>query len=169
MLKPYDTVNKELREKLAMLTGGNYVFGPFIPCQIKGQPCERIFLYSGAGRSKNRPYLSVLINSQNGAVLEFRNAYVGDFADGEKYPLGGAMDYSVPTAKTAVEQGELLKKLNGLYAEVREFAFTNELDERQGSVLREYADCLKNTVPASLLAFCRDAEPQFYDWLERQG
>ena len=169
MMTTYETAAKELREKLSVLTGGSYEMGPWLPCRIQGHLCEQIFLYSATGKKRTRPYLRVLINSQTGAVLEFRNAYVEDFADGSKYPLGGTMDYSVPTAKSATEQGELLKKLDEVYAQVRTFAYAETLEEDQKTALKEYARCLERTVPAELLAFCKDAEPAFFCWLESKA
>lgn len=166
MMKNYETAARELREKLSVLTGGSYEMGPWLPCRVQEHLCEQIFLYSGTGKKRNRPYLSVLINSQTGAVLELRNAYVNDFVDGEKYPLGGVMDYSVPTARTAAEQGELLKKLNGLYGVVRTFAFADDPTQEQQEVLRDYAHCLEDAVPAALTDFCRDAQPEFFRWME---
>lgn len=168
MMKDYAVMRAELKEKLPVITGGNFAVGPFIPCRVNGRCCERVFLYGGAaGTQKSRPYLSVLLSSDNGLLLEYKNAYAGDFADTRKYPLGAPMDYGVPTAATAAEQGELIRKLDELYAQVRQFAFAETIDETQKKALAAYAGCLRDTVPAALLAFCRDAEPDFFRWLDQ--
>ncbi len=138
---------------------------PLIPCMVGGHLCERAFLYGANPGRKSRPYATVLVSSENGLLLEYRNAYAGDFADGEKFPLEKPMSYAVPHAKTADEQGELLKKLGELYREVRTFAFETELPDDKAKTLSRYADCLADTVPAELLGFMRETEKPFFTWI----
>ena len=97
----------------------------------------------------------------------FKNAYYSEFADSKKYPLTSEFDAKVPLATSAKEQIELIKNLQTLYEKVRVIAFEKNLSAENKTVLSEYANALSQTIPADLLNFCKNTEPQFFEWIAK--
>ena len=158
---------KAVKSKFTALVGNNFSFTPAIVKMANGRKCEIYFAYSGVGNKKIlRPYLKLVTDLNGGTILEFKNAYYDDFANGEKYPLGAKFDATVPISLTAKEQMERLKTLQTLYIKVRDFAFAENLSAANKQLLNQYAACLAETVPADLLNFCKDTEPEFFAWLD---
>ena len=101
----------------------------------------------------------------SGVILEFKNAYYSEFADAKKYPLNAEFDAKVPVAKSAKEQMALLNELQELYVKVRVISFTETLSDEDKQTLADYDASLSNTIPAELLAFCKDTELEFFNWV----
>lgn len=129
---------------------------------------DAAFLYPAGLFSplRPRPFAAVLLEPNSGAMLEYRNAYIHDFADSALYPMGIKLDYSVPFAKTAAEQGKLTETVNELYAAVRELAWKDALTDAERNTAAEYRACFAQAVPKALLPFYRALSPDFFKWLE---
>ena len=162
----YSEQFKAIKAKFTALVGYNFSFTPAVVKIVNGHKCEVYFAYRGIGKKILRPYLKLVTDFNGGTILEFKNAYYDDFANTEKYPLGTEFDATVPTARTAKEQMEQLKTLQRLYAQVRDFAFAENLPDTNKRLLNQYAACLAETVPADLLNFCKETEPKFFAWLD---
>ena len=86
----------------------------FVPVKRKGHILDAVFLYkAGNSRERARPFASALFEPRSGAMLEYRNAYINDFADQTKYPMEQKISYAVPFARTAKEQGKLVQTVKG--------------------------------------------------------
>ena len=166
MLISYHSIKKILRKKVSNATGASFVYSPMIPCLIDGHICERVFLYSAGSGKRSRPYITALISSESGILLEYKNSYGSEFADAEKYPLDAEMDYSVPTAKTVEEQAELVNKLESYTEKIREIAFKDNLSSDERRTISEYSECLRKTMPNELLSFIMDIEKPFFKWID---
>lgn len=169
MTREYTEILKKIRVQFTAITGDNYSLTPAIVKTANGRKCEVYFAYK-VSRDKKilRPYLKLVMDFETGLVLEFKNAYYSDFADAKKYPLNAEFNATVPVAKSAKEQMELLKNLQALYVKIRELAFARNLSSAEKNFLTDYAECLAKTVPTDLLNFCKDTEPEFFDWLRCQ-
>lgn len=157
---------KKVREQFTAILGGNYFLTSAIVKTAHERKVEVYFAYNISQQKKIlRPYLKLVTDFNNGLILEFKNAYYSEFADTKKYPLNTEFNANVPVARTAKEQMELLNSLQALYVKVREFAFDKDLSNENRRILADYADCLSKTVPTDLLNFCKDTEPEFFDWI----
>ena len=157
---------KKIKERLAAIVAGNYSLTPAIVKMAHGRKVEVYFAYN-ISRQKEilRPYLKLVTDFDKGLILEFKNAYYSEFADAKKYPLNAEFDAKVPVAKSAKEQMALLNELQELYVKVRGISFTETLSDEDKQTLADYDASLSKTVPVELLAFCKDTEPEFFNWV----
>ncbi len=159
---------KKIKEHFAAIAGNNYFLTPAIVKTAGERKAEVYFAYNISRQKKIiRPYMKLITDFDSGIILEFQNAYYSDFADAKKYPLNATFDAKVPVAKSAKEQMEFLENLRALYIKVRAFSFNKDLSTNDKQILRDYVECLSKTVPTELLAFCRDNEPEFFNWMHK--
>lgn len=167
MAKEYPELLKKIKFQFASITSSNYFFTPAIVQKMHDNKCEVYFAYDVTREKKIlRPYLKLVTDFNTGKFLEFQNAYYSEFADEKKYPLNMKFDAKVPTAKTVKEHMELVKNLQSLYEKVRVFAFEENLSDEQKKILTDYFKVLYKTLPADLLNFCKDTEPNFFNWIK---
>lgn len=147
----------------------NFSMSFFVPVRKNGYIFDTAFLYDMGDFSKVRlrPFASVILEPESEVLLEYRNAYLDDFMDADKYPMSLKIDYSVPSAKSAKEQGELVGKVNELYTAIRELAWKEGLEEHEKKVVREYYSCFCRAVPNALLPFYEALSPEFFVWLDK--
>lgn len=158
---------KKIKERLAAVAGSNYFLTPAIVKTMRTHKVEIYFAYNVSRQKKIlRPYLRLVTDFDSGVILEFKNAYYSEFADDKKYPLNLTFNAEVPVARSIKEQMVLLENLRVLYMKVREFSFDNDLSADNKQILRDYAECLSKTVPTDLLNFCKDTEPEFFNWIK---
>lgn len=158
---------KKIKEWLAAIAGNNYFLTPAIVKTVRMHKVEVYFAYNVSRQKKIlRPYLRLVTDFDSGVILEFKNAYYSEFADDKKYPLNSTFNAEVPVARSIKEQTALLENLRALYMKVREFSFDNDLSADNKQTLRNYAECLSKTVPTDLLNFCKDTEPEFFNWVK---
>ena len=157
---------KKIKEHFAAIASNNYFLTPAIVKMTGERKSEVYFAYNISKQKKIiRPYMKLITDFDSGIILEFRNAYYSDFADAKKYPLNATFDAKVPVAKSAKEQMALLNELQELYSKVRVISFTETLSDEDKQTLADYDACLSKTVPVELLAFCKDTEPEFFNWV----
>ena len=158
---------KKIKEQLAVIAGSNYFLTPAIVKTVRTRKVEVYFAYNVSRQKKIlRPYLKLVTDFDSGVILEFKNAYYSEFADDKKYPLNSTFNAEVPVARSIKEQMALLENLRALYMKVRKFSFDNDLSADNKQILRDYAECLSKTVPTDLLNFCKDTEPEFFNWVK---
>lgn len=150
-------------------TRSNFAMSFYMPVIKAGHRLDAAFLYEMGdfATMRTRPYASVLIESETGTLLEYRNAYISDFADSQNCPMSMKIDFSVPYAKTAAEQGALVARVEELYETVRELAWKEELTEDEIKAVREYWDCFQKAVPKDLLVFYKALAADFWKWIEK--
>ena len=164
--REYPEQLRKIKKCFAEIAGNNYFLTPAVVKTVRGRKVEVYFAYNISRQKKIlRPYLKLVTDFNNGIILEFKNAYYSDFAYAKKYPLTAEFDANVPVAKSAKEQSTLLNELQGLYAKIRVFAFAETLSDEEKQTLKDYAECLSKTVPTDLLNFCKDTEPEFFNWI----
>ncbi len=152
----------------ALVNGGYSVSQP-VPHMEGGYRTERVFFYPSTPKTQRvRPYAWASVSSEHGRVLSFQTCVIHDFMDTQKYPLDLMVDYSVPSAKTAKEQGELLKQYETAYEAVRMFAFDEKMDESQKKQLKEFYQLMSRTIPAGLMPYYKSLSPDFFKWIEQQ-
>ena len=167
MAKEYSELLKKIKFQFASITSINYSLTPAIVQKVRDNKCEVYFAYNVTREKKIlRPYMKLATDFNSGQFLEFKNAYYSEFADDKKYPLNIKFDAKVPTATSVKEQMELVKNLQSLYEKVREFAFEENLSDEQKKILADYCKVLSETVPADLLNFCKDTEPDYFTWIK---
>lgn len=168
MAQNYQELLKKLKIQFTAITGSNYSFTPAIVELNQNRKCEVYFAYNISPKKKIlRPYFKLVTDYKTGIILEFKNAYYSEFADSKKYPLTSEFDAKVPLATSAKEQIELIKNLQTLYEKVRVIAFEKNLSAENKTVLSEYANALSQTIPEDLLNFCKNTEPQFFEWIAK--
>lgn len=144
---------------------------PFsISCLVPVREGEHIldtaFLYGvGISAVRTRPFASVTLDPKSQTLLAYRNTYLDDFADTDRYPMSLKIDYSVPYAKSAREQGELLERINVLYESVRELAWKDSLTQEDKKAAAEYCNCFDRAIPKALIPFYEALSPEFFGWL----
>ncbi len=152
----------------ALVNGGYSVSQP-VPCVENGCRTERVFFYPNTLQTERvRPYAWASVSPEHGRVLSFQTCVIHDFMDTQKYPLDQLVDYSVPIAKTAKEQGELLKQYEAAYEEIRKFAFAEKLDEIQKNQLKIFWQLFSRTIPPGLIPYYESLSPDFFEWMKCQ-
>lgn len=164
----YKDLLKKVKRQMTEITGNGYSLTPAFVKEENGHKCEVYFAYNLSGKGDiTRPYIRLVTDYGTGIILEYRNAHYCEFANADKFPLDGKMSPKVPIAKSAAEQAELLNKLLSLYESVREFALSEDISDEERKTLAEYRQCLYDTIPAELMAFCVDAEKDFFEWIDK--
>lgn len=150
-----------------MATRDNFSMSFPAPVKKGGYILDAAFLYGmGISTVRTRPFASVVLEPKSGTLLEYRSAYLEDFADADKYPMSLKIDYSVPSAQSAKEQGELMEKVNMLYGSIRELAWKDKLTGEDERAAAEYYDCFRRAVPKDLIPFYEALSPEFFGWLQ---
>jgi len=128
---------------------------------------DAAFLYAAGTFSplRPRPFASILLEPKSRAMLEYRNSYISDFADALRCPMDRKLDYSVPFAKTAKEQGELVEAINGLYKTVRELPWKAGQTDEEQKIAAEYRSYFFKAAAKDLLPFYEALSPEFFKWL----
>lgn len=167
--------NKPSRERdvitaIQTAAGMNFAMSFLVPVKKGELILNAAFLYPTGSFSpiRTRPFASILLEPQSGAMLEYRNAYISDFADSEHYPMTMKLDYSVP-ARTAAEQRALLEKLDGLYPSVRKLPWKDDWADGERAAAAEYRQSFFKAVPETLLPFYKALSPEFYAWLREEN
>ncbi|MCH5264951.1 MAG: hypothetical protein J1F02_03555 [Lachnospiraceae bacterium] len=162
-IKSIDTI-----AAIKVATGTNFSKSFYIPVKKGDHILDAAFLYSAGSLSQTRlrPNASIIIEPGSGSILEYRNSYINDFMDSAKYPMTLELDYSVPSAKSAKEQGELVKTVNELYGDIRKMAFKETLSDAQKKTLAKYNSCFYKAVPDSLVPFYEALSPEFFQWMK---
>lgn len=156
-------MEKNMIEFLQKAIGSKFAVSFFLPMEKKGHILDSAFLYSSATNNtkRTRPFAMIIVDPKSGSLLEYKNSYIDDYMDGEKYPMNMQIDYSVPCAKTAKEQIAYMKKVNELYGIVRELFFKKELTEEERVKFAEYKENFIKAVPTALLPFYEGLTPAF--------
>ena len=152
-----------MMECLEKAIGSNFFVSFFLPIEKKGHILDTAFLYSSETYStkRTRPFARIIVDLESNLLLEYKNAYIDDYMDSEKYPLDMQVDYSVPCAKSAKEQLMYVNKVKELYRVVRELFFKKELTEDEKAVFNEYRENFMKAVPKDLLPFYEGLTPAF--------
>ena len=168
-MKSLQDIKALLAKGVHALQNGGYSVSQPIPCMEGSYRTERMFFYPSTSKVERvRPYAWASVSSEHGRVLSFQYCAIRDFMDTQKYPLDQIVDYSVPSAKTAKEQGELLKLYDAAYETVRTFAFAEKTDETQKSQLKDFQQVVSRTIPAGLMPFYESISPDFFKWMKSQ-
>lgn len=168
-MKSLQDIKALLSKGVHALGNGGYSVSQPIPCMESGYRTERMFFYPSTSKAERvRPYAWVSVSSEHGRVLSFQYCAIRDFMDTQKFPLDQIVDYSVPSAKTAKEQGELLKQYDAAYEAVRTYAFTEKPDETQKSQLKDFQQLMNRTIPAGLIPYYESLSPDFFKWMKQQ-
>lgn len=167
--------NKPSRERdviaaIQTAAGMNFAMSFLVPVKKGEMILNAAFLYPTGSFSptRTRPFASILLEPQSGAMLEYRSAYISDFADSERCPMTMKLDYSVP-ARTAAEQRALLEKLDGLYPSVRKLPWKDGWTDGEKTAAAEYRQTFFKAVPETLLPFYEALSPEFYVWLREEN
>ncbi len=140
----------------------------FLPVKKNGHILDTAFLYSSntAFVKRTRPFAMIIVEPKTGNLLVYKNAYIDDYMDAEKYPMDMQVDYSVPCARTVKEQAGYLNKVNELYGSVRELMFKEELTAEETAVFAEYKENFHKAVSAELLPFYEGLSPEAFSKLK---
>lgn len=159
----------DIFEAIKTATRSNFAMSFYVPVKKAGHCLDAAFLYEMGNFTtmRARPYASVLVEPETGMLLEYCNAYISDFADSLNCSMSQKIDYSVPYAKTAAEQGALVARVEELYETVRKLAWKEELTENEKNAVREYWDCFQKAVPKDLLVFYKALAAEFWEWIEK--
>ena len=152
---------------LKTASGADFTMSFFLTVKKGEHILDASFLYAAGNFNTvwTRPFASAVFEPETGAVLVYRNCYVDDFADSSSYPMTCRVDYAVPFAKTAEEQGELVKRIQELYFVIRLLPWKESLDEKEKRAAGMYRDSFFKAVPKGLLPFYQALSPEFYEWL----
>lgn len=155
---------------LQMATKMNFAMSFLVPVKKGEHILDAAFLYGTGSFSvmRTRPFASILMEPNTKALLEYRNAYFDDFMDSAQYPMALKLDYSVPYASSAKEQGELVRKVQELYGSIRALPWKDGLDVSEKEMAMEYDNCFYRAVPRALLPFYEALSPEFFAWLKQQ-
>ncbi len=135
--------------------------------QNNGKKADCYFVFSNHPNArKGRPYAWLHIDSETGGLMQFAHCSVWDFAERLQVPLEQEIDYSAPMEGTHREIIEAKVKFSRLYGEIREFAFSDALDERQKEKVMQYQELQAQVIGEELLAYYKCLSPQFYSWIE---
>lgn len=147
--------------------GSDFSMSFFVPAKKGGYILDAAFLYGMGDFSpvRTRPFASVLIEPDTGTMVEYCNACIRDFVDSGQYPMWKKIDYTVPYAKSAREQGGLVNEVNELYKSIREFPWKDNLNEDEKTKADRYRSCFYKAVPKALLPFYQGLSPEFFRWL----
>lgn len=148
---------------LKTATGANFAMSFAMPVCRNGMVLDAAFLYATGVPSnmRTRPFAMIVYDPASGTLLKYQNAYLDDFM-GEGRSMAEKVDYSVPGAVSAREQGELVRKVNALYEEVRGFALKETLSAEETEKLGAYKESFFKAVPAGLLPYYEALSPDFY-------
>jgi hypothetical protein len=168
-MKSLQDIKALLAKGVHALQNGGYSISQPVPCIEGSYRTERVFFYPSTLKIERvRPYAWASVSSEHGRVLSFQYCAINDFMDTQKHPLDQIVDYSVPSAKTAKEQGELLKQYDTAYDAVRTFAFADKLDETQRNQLKSFQQLMSRTIPAGLMPYYESLSPDFFKWMKQQ-
>lgn len=151
-------------------SGMNFAMSISVPVKKGKHILNAVFLYPTGSFSpvRTRPFASILLEPESGAMLEYRSSFISDFADRERFPMTTKLDYSVSVG-TAVEQRELLETLERLYPTVRELPWKDGRTVEEQESASQYRKCFFKAVPEALLPFYEALSPEFYAWLREEN
>ncbi len=152
----------ELRKVLNL----NFAVSYFVPVVVNGNIVDAAFLYtSAAEKEKTRPFGKVILDHKTGALLEYTNSYLNDFADSEKYPMTTKIDYSLPAEVTVADQAIAIKMINTYYDDICQVVFKDDISDEIKDKIRKYKELFYKSVPASLLPFYEALSCEYFQWL----
>lgn len=168
-MKSLQEIKALLAKGVHALQNGGYSVSQPVPCIEGSFRTERVFFYPSTPKVERvRPFAWAILSSEHASVLSYQHCVINDFMDTRKYPLDLMVNYSVPSAKTAKEQGELLKQYDMAYEAVRTFAFAEKLEEAQKKQLKDFKQLMNRSIPAGLMPYYESLSPDFYQWMKSQ-
>lgn len=141
-----------------------------VPGRAREFIVERFFLFPNLPQStKPRPYAWFSVDMQSGAMVHFSHCRVEDFAAQLNIPLEMEVDYRPAVGISVREARRKRQEYEDLYAHIREYAFSKELEPEQREQVREYLGLQRDLFQEPLLQFYRMLSPEFYTWTEKQA
>ncbi len=153
--------------ELKKIVNVNFAVSYFIPVIINDNMVDTAFLYSSTAtvKERTRPFAKVMFEHSSGNLLEYKNSYICDYMNSDKYPMTTKINYSLPSEISAIEYGEIVKKVNSYYDMICEFAYKAEVAEENKEKIREYKSLFYASVPEALLPYYEALSPEFFEWL----
>lgn len=170
MEKNLEALRNRMLMSLKSAAGTNFGVSFLFPVLKNVITVDAAFLYTVGTNSarRTRPFAMIVIDPQTGSLLKYQNAYFEDFMNPEEYPMNLQVDYSVPSAQTAKEQGALIKKVNELYEGVRGIAWKDAYTKEEEKLFAEYKESFYKAVPVGLLPFYEALSPEFFAKLKER-
>lgn len=139
----------------------------FVPVIIKDVLVDVAFIYSAitGSKARTRPFAKVMFEHNGSGLIEYKNSFIDDFMDSEKYPITTEVDYSFPADVSVRELGENMKKVNSCYDEICELAYKTELSDEEKAKVCEYKDLFIKSTPEALMPYYEALSPEFFEWL----
>ncbi len=152
---------------LERLVNSEIAISYFIPAVIDDKIVDVAFIYSSLAtvQKKTRPFAKVMFEHKNGGLIEYKNSYIDDYMDSDKYPMTTKIDYSLPGEVSVAEQVEAMKKINAYYDEICELAYKTDISDESKEKIREYKTLFYKSVPEMLLPYYEALSPEFFIWL----
>ncbi len=153
-------VGKDLAELLA--DGCSYSLP--VAVERAGRLFDALFLYKPELGARARPTGWILMDSASGNLAVLADCEVMDFVVPDLLPPEAAQE-SYLKNQTPKKISQMRAKINDLYDEIREFAYSDTLNESQAAIIEEYKDLfLKMSLPEHY-AFYFALSPNYFHWL----
>lgn len=142
----------------------------FIPCMEGGRLTERAFIYPFTpGRPHGcRPYAWIVRSMKNKKLLAYQKCEDRDFMEGG-YEPGDRVDYRLRGSVKTGEYSLYCKRFAGIYEEIKNFVFQEELDGQKAGLLGAYAGLLERIIPEELMPYYEGLSPEFFLWIRRKA
>lgn len=138
-----------------------------VPGRNGGKMVEHIFLYPNQPKTvKPRPYAWITVDSETGELLLFQRCTYMDFAQNLQIPIGQQVNYAIPAEYSHKEVRQKQRAFTSVYAQIREFAFSDAVNDSKKELLRQYQELQEQLINPETLPFYRSLSPEFYQWME---
>lgn len=128
---------------------------------------EHMFLYPNQPKTvKPRPYAWITVDSETGELLLFHRCIYTDFAENLQIPIGQQVNYAIPVEGSRKEIRQKQNTFTSIYAQVREFAFSDVVSDSKKELLCQYKELQEQLINKEILPFYRSLSPEFYQWME---
>ena len=137
-----------------------------VPCRQDGRVSERLFLYpQGPGSRRTRPV--AWMEWEGGVLRRFALCQDADFIS--DCPPDTQVDYSIQASGDARDQLNRIRRLEALYASLREIPWDRPMTPEEAGIVSEYRNLLDQAVPQGLRPYYEALSPAFFAWLQGSG
>lgn len=140
-----------------------------VPGRVGDSAVERFFLYPNQPKTlKSRPYAWIVADAETGRVLFFGRCEYRDFAAELQMPMDQQVDYGAQVQCSYKDLRNMQRKFAEIYADIREFAFSTMLDNKQREILHQYMELQAQLIKPEVMQFYQMLSPEFYEWMEKE-
>jgi molecular chaperone GrpE (heat shock protein) len=155
------------QRKLEFLFPADALFSFPVAVQRDGGLYDGFFTYKQPDKKRDsatRPDHWLLL-SREGALGLACDCAVRDFIHTPDYPFDEPVSLALPETTDKARVKKLVAELEEAYADVREFAFDENLSREQVASIVRYKDLFMRICPKGLYPFYHALSPEFFHWL----